>query len=130
MKSYKPEELFDENGSLCRNSPSLLPTATRRMGMNLHANGGLLLRDLCMPDFRDYALNVTEPGSRIVESTRVLGTIPARRDVAEPRHQEFPRLWPRRNRFKPSRCDVMKSPIKPSWNRILRPMSTFPPTAA
>ena len=58
MESYKPEELFDANGKLVHEIAELAPSGTRRMGANLHANGGLLLRDLIMPDFRDYAVNV------------------------------------------------------------------------
>jgi len=73
MSSYKPEELFDQTGKLVPEIAELAPTGTRRMGANLHANGGLLLRDLNMPDFRDYAVNVTKPGTESVESTRILG---------------------------------------------------------
>ncbi len=73
MNSYKPEELFDQTGKLVPEIAELAPTGTRRMGANLHANGGLLLRDLNMPDFRDYAVNVTKPGTESVESTRILG---------------------------------------------------------
>ncbi len=75
MESYKPEELFDANGKLVHEIAELAPSGTRRMGANLHANGGLLLRDLTMPDFRDYAVSVTKPGTESVESTRVLGQL-------------------------------------------------------
>jgi len=75
MKSYKPEELFDQTGKLVPEIAELAPAGTRRMGANLHANGGLLLRDLNMPDFRDYAVNVTKPGTESVESTRILGQL-------------------------------------------------------
>ena len=75
MKSYKPEELFDATGKLVPEIAELAPAGTRRMGANLHANGGLLLRDLNVPDFRDYAVNVTKPGTESVESTRVLGQL-------------------------------------------------------
>src|SRR5581483_893149 len=70
LRSYRPEELFDEAGAL---RPALAPTGTRRMGANPHANGGLLLRDLPLPDFRDYAVEVEKPGSTTAEATRVLG---------------------------------------------------------
>ena len=60
MKSYRPEELFDETGKLIPELAELAPKGDRRMGANPHANGGLLLRDLAMPDFRDYAVNVTK----------------------------------------------------------------------
>jgi xylulose-5-phosphate/fructose-6-phosphate phosphoketolase len=73
MKSYKPEELFDENGALKGELAALAPKGERRMGANPHANGGILLKNLRMPDFRDYAVAVTEPGQHFEEATRVLG---------------------------------------------------------
>jgi xylulose-5-phosphate/fructose-6-phosphate phosphoketolase len=73
MKSYKPEELFDEHGKLVAELAELAPSGNRRMGANPHANGGLLLRDLMMPDFRDYAVNVSKPGTENAEATRILG---------------------------------------------------------
>ncbi len=75
MKSYKPEELFDENGKLIAELAELAPKGERRMGANPHANGGLLLRDLAMPNFCDYAVPVDKPGTSIAEATRVLGTL-------------------------------------------------------
>jgi xylulose-5-phosphate/fructose-6-phosphate phosphoketolase len=73
MKSYKPEELFDAAGQLIPELRDLAPRGNRRMGANPHANGGLLLKDLRMPDFRDYALEVPEPGHVLGEATRVMG---------------------------------------------------------
>ncbi|MGO9274212.1 MAG: phosphoketolase [Terriglobia bacterium] len=73
MKSYRPEELFDEHGKLISELAELAPQGERRMGANPHANGGLLLRDLVMPDFRDYAIEVPKPGTVVAEDTRVLG---------------------------------------------------------
>ncbi|MEQ1886581.1 MAG: phosphoketolase family protein [Bryobacteraceae bacterium] len=73
MRSYRPEELFDENGALVESLRELAPEGDRRMGANPHANGGLLLRDLIMPDFRDYAVAVEKPGTAIAEATRVTG---------------------------------------------------------
>ncbi len=73
MKSYRPEELFDETGGLVPELAALAPAGARRMGANPHANGGLLLRDLRMPDFRDYAVAVPRPGGTVGESTRVMG---------------------------------------------------------
>jgi xylulose-5-phosphate/fructose-6-phosphate phosphoketolase len=73
MRSYKPEELFTPEGRLRPELRELAPTGKRRMGDNPHANGGALLRDLRMPDFRDYAVEVPSPGSRIAEATRVQG---------------------------------------------------------
>jgi len=71
MKSYKPEELFDKSGRLIHELAELAPTGDRRMGANPHANGGLLLRDLRVPDFRDYAVPVPQPGAVEAEATRV-----------------------------------------------------------
>ena len=73
MRSYKPEELFDESGKLIAELAELAPKGERRMGANPHANGGLLLRDLKMPDFRDYAVHVSGPGTVEAEATRVMG---------------------------------------------------------
>ena len=73
LKSYKPEELFDDRGALIPELAALAPTGYRRMGANPHANGGLLLKDLRMPDFRKYAAEVSMPGVSVGEATRVLG---------------------------------------------------------
>jgi xylulose-5-phosphate/fructose-6-phosphate phosphoketolase len=73
MRSYKPQELFDQNGKLRPDLAELPPKGRLRMGMNPHANGGLLLEPLTMPHFRDYAVKVEKPGRIEVESTRVLG---------------------------------------------------------
>ena len=73
MKSYRPEELFDKNGTLSAELAELAPLGERRMGANPHANGGLLLRALTMPDFRDYAVLVSKPATQNAEATRVMG---------------------------------------------------------
>jgi xylulose-5-phosphate/fructose-6-phosphate phosphoketolase len=73
MKSYRPEELFDANGALKAELTELAPKGHRRMSDNPHANGGLLLKDLRMPDFRDYSVEVPTPGSTVTEATRVQG---------------------------------------------------------
>ena len=73
LKSYRPEELFDKKGRLHPRLANLAPQGTRRMGANLHANGGLLLKELKMPAFQDYAVDVPKPGTVMVEATRVLG---------------------------------------------------------
>ena len=73
MRSYQPDELFDANGALRADLRRWRRTATRRMGANPHANGGLLLRDLRLPDFRDYAVDVPAPGAVEAEATRVQG---------------------------------------------------------
>jgi xylulose-5-phosphate/fructose-6-phosphate phosphoketolase len=73
MKSYKPEELFDQTGKLVSDLADLPPRGEQRMSANRHANGGLLLRDLVMPNFSDYAVAVPAPGSATAEATRVMG---------------------------------------------------------
>jgi len=81
MKSYRPEELFDESGRFKAELAELAPKGDRRMSANPHANGGVLLRDLRMPDFRDHAVSVTTPGAVEAQDTRVLGGF--LRDVAK-----------------------------------------------
>ncbi len=73
MRSYRPEELFDGSGRLVPELAELAPRGERRMGANPQANGGALLRDLRMPDFRDYAVEIARPGAVDAEDTRVLG---------------------------------------------------------
>ena len=73
MRSYKPEELFDEAGKFRAEYAELAPQGERRMGANPHANGGLLLKDLRLPDFRDYAVDVPRPGAVTSEATRACG---------------------------------------------------------
>ncbi len=75
LRSYRPEELFDDNGALVPELRELAPAGDRRMSANPHANGGRLLRDLVMPDFRDYAVKVDSPGVESSEATRVLGAL-------------------------------------------------------
>ena len=75
MQSYRPGELFDAKGRLVPELAELAPKGARRMGANPHANGGLLLRDLVMPDFREYAVSVPAPGSVDAEATRVQGAL-------------------------------------------------------
>src|SRR5436190_9964035 len=73
LKSYKPEELFDSTGKLVPELAELPPKGYRRMGANPHANGGLLLKNLKLPDFRQYAVEVPSPGATAAEATRVMG---------------------------------------------------------
>jgi xylulose-5-phosphate/fructose-6-phosphate phosphoketolase len=73
MRSYRPEELFEADGSPSPELAALVPAGERRMGANPHVNGGLLLRELVMPDFRDYAVDADPPGSSTSEPTRVAG---------------------------------------------------------
>ena len=73
LKSYRPEELFDETGYLKAELRELIPSGEKRMGANQHANGGQLLKNLKLPDFRDYAVKIDNPGQTLAESTRVMG---------------------------------------------------------
>ena len=75
LKSYRPQELFDDTGRLIPELATLAPLGERRMGANPHANGGLLLRDLVLPDFRSYAVAVTQPGAVDAEATRIQGEL-------------------------------------------------------
>ena len=90
MRSYRPEELFDEEGKLRADLAGLAPKGDRRMSANPHANGGLLLRELELPDFRRYAVEVKAPGTGLVGATAVLGTY--LRDVVRANPDRF-RLW-------------------------------------
>jgi xylulose-5-phosphate/fructose-6-phosphate phosphoketolase len=74
LKGYRPQELFDAGGKFLQELAELAPTGRRRMGSNLHANGGALLQPLSMPRFLDYAVAVPQPGAVDAEATRVLGT--------------------------------------------------------
>ena len=81
LRSYRPDELFDDRGALVPDLAELPPRSYRRMSANPHANGGLLLKDLALPDYRDYAVPVEAPGASSSEATRVLGTF--LRDVVD-----------------------------------------------
>jgi xylulose-5-phosphate/fructose-6-phosphate phosphoketolase len=84
MRSYRPEQLFDAEGRLVEELRTLPPKGIRRMSANPHANGGVLLKDLTMPDFRQYAVDVPSPGESVSEPTRVLGTFLRDISVANP----------------------------------------------
>jgi xylulose-5-phosphate/fructose-6-phosphate phosphoketolase len=75
MRSYKPEELFDDKGRLRADLAEIAPKGRQRMGMNPHANGGLLLQPLIVPNFRDFAVKIEGRGQKDVESTRILGAL-------------------------------------------------------
>ncbi len=92
MRSYKPEELFDDNARLIQELKDLAPAGNLRMGANPHANGGLLLNDLSMPNFRDYAQPVASPGKDVAEATRVLGLM--LRDVVKANKKSFRVMGP------------------------------------
>ncbi len=75
LRSYRPRELFDADGRLVPELAELAPKGARRMGANPHANGGLLRKELRMPDFRDYAVKVSKPGTVLAQATRVMGEL-------------------------------------------------------
>jgi xylulose-5-phosphate/fructose-6-phosphate phosphoketolase len=87
MKSYRPGELFDAEGKLKPELAELAPDGVRRMGANPHANGGLLLKDLIMPNFREYAVDVPKPGKTVAEATREMGKF--LRDVMKLNNENF-----------------------------------------
>ncbi len=101
MKSYRPEELFDDDGCLRPELAALAPSGERRMGANPHANGGMLMKSLRLPEFRDYAIEVQHPGSVAAEATRVQGKFI--RDVMKLNLQvtQLPHLQPRRKCLEP-----------------------------
>ncbi|MEM8613660.1 MAG: phosphoketolase family protein [Cyanobacteria bacterium P01_H01_bin.105] len=92
MRSYKPEELFDENGTLIPELKALTPVGNRRMGTNPHANGGLLRKALKMPDFRDYAIQMEQHGTEEFENTKVLGLL--MRDIMRNNPNNFRLMGP------------------------------------
>ncbi len=92
LRSYRPEELFDDNGALVSELVALSPIGERRMSANPRANGGLRLKDLDLPDFRAYAVDVPAPGATAAEPTRVLGTF--LRDVIARNQDRFRLLGP------------------------------------
>jgi xylulose-5-phosphate/fructose-6-phosphate phosphoketolase len=92
MRSYRPEELFTDDGALRPEISTLTPHGDRRMSANPHANGGLLLEDLSLPDVRDYAVDVPSPGTTTSEATRVLGTY--LRDVVRRNQHNFRIMGP------------------------------------
>jgi xylulose-5-phosphate/fructose-6-phosphate phosphoketolase len=92
MRSYKPEELFDENGTLIPELAELPPKGERRMSANPHANGGVLLRDLVLPDFRNYGIPVEKPGTTLSEATKVAGAF--MRDIIEKNPTDFRIIGP------------------------------------
>jgi xylulose-5-phosphate/fructose-6-phosphate phosphoketolase len=87
LRSYRPEELFDDEGRLRSDLAAVAPAAERRMSANPHANGGMVLRDLSLPDFREYAFSIDKPGTKLAESTRVLGAF--LRDVISRNRDNF-----------------------------------------
>ena len=111
MKSYKPEELFDENGKLLPELAELAPRGKQRMGNNPHANGGVLRRDLRMPDFRGYAVDVPKPGAVEAEATRVMGKF--LRDVMKLNMTHFRVMGP--DETASNRLDALFEVTQRSW---------------
>lgn len=113
MRSYHPEELFTVEGHLRPDLQELAPVGERRMGANPHANGGLLLRDLEMPDFRDYAVPVSAPGAVDAEATRVLGAF--LRDVMtrNEKHRNFRVMGP--DETSSNRLDALFEATDRAW---------------
>jgi xylulose-5-phosphate/fructose-6-phosphate phosphoketolase len=108
MRSYRIDDLFDKAGRLLPELQALAPQGRRRMGANPHANGGLLKRELKLPDFRDYAVDVPHPGGTEGEATRVMGAIPARRHQAERRCAQLPHHGSRRDSIEPARRGIRR----------------------
>ena len=117
MRSYRPEELFDATGAPVPEIRDLHPTGDRRMSANPHSNGGLLLRDLRMPDFRDYAVPVEQPGTGAVESTRVLGTF--LRDVMRDNMTDFRVFSPDENNS--NRLSAILEATARTWGARIQP---------
>ena len=118
MRGYRPEELFDENGTLVPELRELPPRGERRMSASPHANGGLLLRGLRLPDFRQYALNASAPGAVSGEATRELGKY--LRDVMKLNEKQAPAIsWCIASGSSPSTkcgsCPYPRSSASSSW---------------
>lgn len=111
LRSYKPEELFDENGAFLPELKALSPEGTWRMGSNPHSNGGLLCRNLTMPDFRDYAIDVSKPGQLLAENTRPLGRF--LRDIMKNNPTNFRVFGPDENTS--NKLDAIYEVSKKTW---------------
>jgi xylulose-5-phosphate/fructose-6-phosphate phosphoketolase len=117
LRSYKPEELFDIQGTLIPELRELAPIGARRMSANPHANGGLLRRPLALPDFRDYAVAVAHPGTRRVSPTETLGTF--LRDVMRRNMHDFRLFSPDENASNRLQ-DVYEASLK-TWLAEIKP---------
>ncbi|MFN8007435.1 MAG: phosphoketolase family protein [Terriglobia bacterium] len=111
MRSYQPENLFDEKGRLISELKALAPKGPRRMSANPHANGGLLRKALRMPDFRDYAINVEQPGKITAENTRPLGCF--LRDIMQQNMHNFRVFGPDENSS--NKLDAIYEVSKKLW---------------
>jgi xylulose-5-phosphate/fructose-6-phosphate phosphoketolase len=117
LRSYRPEELFDDNGTLRPELAALAPSGARRMSANPHANGGLLLHDLRLPDFSDYAVEVTSPATEVSEATRVLGAY--LRDVIKANASTFRLFGP--DETSSNRLDAVFEVTDRTWMAETRP---------
>ena len=117
MRSYRPEELFDPAGQLIPELRALAPRGARRMSASPHANGGRLLRDLAMPDFRDYAVPVERPAAEFSEATRVLGSF--LRDVIARNRDRFRLMGP--DETVSNRLTAVFEQTDRAWDAITRP---------
>ncbi|MGM1060810.1 phosphoketolase family protein [Saccharothrix sp. Mg75] len=117
MRSYRPEELFDENGRLVPELRALAPVGDRRMSANPHTNGGRLLRDLRMPDFRDHAVAVDRPGVGSSEATKVLGEF--LREVTRRNPTNFLVMGP--DEVASNRLQALFDVTDRSWNAATEP---------
>ncbi|QIS09638.1 phosphoketolase family protein [Nocardia arthritidis] len=112
LRSYRPEELFDANGAPVPRIRDLHPVGDRRMSANPHTNGGALVRGLDLPDFRDYAVEVSQPGATLAEATRVLGGF--LRDVMRANSTTFRMFAPDENNS--NRLDAVLDVTDRAWN--------------
>ncbi|WP_028281179.1 phosphoketolase family protein [Arthrobacter sp. H5] len=112
MRSYRPEELFNDDGTPVASIRGLHPDGPRRMSANPHANGGILLQDLHIPDFRGYAVQITSPGTGAVEATTVLGTL--LRDVMSANMESFRVFAPDENNS--NRLGAILEATGRAWN--------------
>ncbi|HEY7702193.1 MAG TPA: phosphoketolase family protein [Candidatus Limnocylindrales bacterium] len=117
LRSYRPDELFDQAGTLRPELAALAPTGQRRMSANPHANGGILLQDLRLPDFRDYAVDVAEPAKDLSEATRVLASF--LRDVIKANPSTFRLFGP--DETSSNRLDAVFEVTDRSWVAETRP---------
>jgi xylulose-5-phosphate/fructose-6-phosphate phosphoketolase len=118
MRSYRPDELFDDHGRLVPELAELPPGGDRRMSANPHANGGILLRDLALPDFRDYAVDVAKPATAFSEATRVLGRF--LRDVIARNPDTFRLFGP--DETASNRLDDVYAATSKQWEAEIEPV--------
>ena len=119
MRSYRPEELFNESGALLPELAELAPEGERRMGANAHGNGGLLLKDLEMPDFRDYTVQVPAPGAATAQSTKVIGDFLAEIMRLNMDTRNFRLFGPDETRS--NRLDAVLEVTPRTWNATIIP---------